>query len=299
MYIDPFTCECGYKAYAGDREGATFRIERGIPKVHFVCRCGREHDLANNQQTIDQLALSSNVYAAMFGLSNASQEEEIVTRVAAPFVVHYNPPFEMLGFVGHEVLTKGYSPVMDSDRSMLGGVVLSEDPHVLTSEEGVSLIYRAVGLRNTGKLAVWHVLFYGGLIARKQEAYKFAVIEFAVAFEAYLNQLLETTLSAKYGAAVTKMLLNKTNKLERRFTELLELAIGHKHSERDDIYGAWQRDVQGKRNDVAHGIPTVVSAQDAYRAQYVSYSAIRWLADLLAHGKLSKTQNHTAHNSGS
>jgi hypothetical protein len=94
---------------------------------------------------------------------------------------------------------------------------------------------------------------------------------------AYLELHLKESLSKKFGQAVCDYLLASTWSIEERCKGLLEFAIGHRLSERADVFQPWKSNVQEIRNDLSHGTFVHLDTAAVEMAHQAVFQAIRWV----------------------
>lgn len=313
MYIEPLACGCkNRKRYGGDWDAVSWNP--AIPRLRVECfGCGLAIANENKQMAVDQLALSSQIQYRLTGLSNEASQDTINTKLNTAFSIDYARPFDMFGLVSATPMIDGYTTIIDGDKNIAAGVTMSHDPMETTRTERIPVLIRIAGLVEINTLPTWHVLLYSGLYVQRQGLYRAALIDYAVAFEAFLYKLLREEITRHHGEKVTISLFEKYRNIDERFRGLLDIAIGHTHNENEQgekIYQAWSRWVQQPRNMLAHGDKLVraadgeevktdvgfdVTEEQATRAYTTTYHAIRWLQDLRARDTLSKNQNQIGH----
>ena len=145
------------------------------------------------------------------------------------------------------------------------------------SEQQVSWLVH--GLVDIDKLPTWYVHFYSAIAHAENGFCKPALLDYAVAFETFVETFLEEHLRQKYGSQVAEYLLRRTWHIEDRVKGLLELATEHRLSEREDVYQPWDKHVRGPRNDLSHGLSVSVNEEAVERAHQAVYQALRWIQD--------------------
>lgn len=135
------------------------------------------------------------------------------------------------------------------------------------------------GLIDLDLLPTWYIHFYGAITQLEHGLFKPALIDYAVAFEVFLDTFLTARLTKRCGTEVARYLLRRAPRIEERVKDLLELAIGSRLSSRDDVYQPWDKDVRTLRNKLAHGERLTVDRDAVERAHSAVYQAIRWIQD--------------------
>ncbi len=109
--------------------------------------------------------------------------------------------------------------------------------------------------------------------------YKSSLFEYAVSFEAFIEEYLRKSLTSKYDEPVTQYLLKRNRSVEERVNALLSVATGKKLSEKSDVYQAWDENVRKIRNKIFHGDELEVTKDMAFRAHCAVYDAIRFIQE--------------------
>lgn len=161
-------------------------------------------------------------------------------------------------------------------------VLSSVDSSGSGGSKAIQFSWFVYGLDEIDSLPNWYVLFYGAMTQVAKGLYKPAVLDYAVAFEVFLETFLADRLRKKYDAVTADYLLRRTWRIEERVKDLLELTIGHKLSERDDVYQPWDRDVRDPRNRLSHGEKVSLNLESAERAHSAVFQSIRWVESVSA-----------------
>jgi hypothetical protein len=133
------------------------------------------------------------------------------------------------------------------------------------------------GLVDIDILPSWYVQFYAAVTQLAGKLYKAALWDYAIAFEVFLGEFLAHHLTTKYGTAMSEYILRRSWRVEDRCKEVLELAIGHRLRERDDVYLPWDQKVRKPRDGLLHGERVTVDEEAAEQAHQAVYQAIRWV----------------------
>jgi len=265
MFIPPITCPaCSRTARPGE-EG----FQDSNTEIH--CACGQTIPDAS----VDQRILSTNIFARLGATANHVQYGSVAFPVGRSLDVTFSDPFEVVPvpFLTPQapilVGTKHVGPKgMLVLSSAAGSEKLGDDP--------VRVSWLAFGLRDVASLPTWWIIFFGAVTHAMNGLYKAALLDYAAAFEAFLEQILRQKLKAKFGPELAEYLLRRAWRIEERAKDLLELATGHRLAERDDVYQPWLRDVKEPRDHLIHGKPLSVSEKHSEAAHSASFQAIRW-----------------------
>jgi hypothetical protein len=110
--------------------------------------------------------------------------------------------------------------------------------------------------------------------------YKPALLDYAIAFEIFLEAYLRSRLNARLGPRATEAMLKENWRVRDRCKKVLRLATGYGMSDRNDVYQPWDVHVRKPRDDVAHGRKSTVKLEEAEKAHQAVYQAIRWIESL-------------------
>lgn len=274
MFIEPLKCSaCGRTGRPGEQG-----FQASGSGVDIVVHCDCKHAFKPTSP-IDQQILSTNEFVRLGAASNYSEwgEIELVPGNAADikFKRHFDIPckayFTPTGpiFV-REVRLK--HDQMTAISSMWVGRPLLSTP--------VKISWLIYGLVDLNALPTWYVHFYSAMAQMHNGFFKSALLDYAVCFESFIEAYLGDRLRTKSGAEVSDYLLRRTWRVEDRVKDLLQLAVGHRLSERDDVYQPWDRDVRDIRNRLTHGERIQIDQAGAERGHQAVYQAIRWIESL-------------------
>jgi hypothetical protein len=145
----------------------------------------------------------------------------------------------------------------------------------------VEVAWTVEGLRNIDCLPNWYVLFYGAVTNALSKLFKPALLDYATAFEAFLEEFLLKALTAQYDSDRVDILMRRFWRVEERCKDLLYIATGHRLTERPDIYDPWVKYVQKRpRNLLMHGENLPVDSDAIENAHQAVYQAIRWIEEI-------------------
>lgn len=267
MFIPPFQCpKCGRSGHPGE----TGFQDNGV-QIH--CECG---EVINNDSR-DQRILSTNVFARFSTASNQFEYGQCDIVPGQIAKVSFQKHFDFVALVfltpfGRVVYLK------ESYENNEGMVVLSSlgdgDSRDPTPIQVNWLVY---GLNEIDNLPNWYLLFYGAMTQLAKGLFKPALLDYAVAFEVFLEGFLADRLTKKYDSEVADYLLRRTWRIEDRVKDLLELIIGRRLSERDDVYQPWDQNVRIPRNRLSHGEKMSIDLASAERGHSAVFQAIRWI----------------------
>jgi len=136
------------------------------------------------------------------------------------------------------------------------------------------------GLTNIDKLPAWYIHFYNAITQLENGFYKSALLDYAVAFETFVESFLNECFKDKFGDEIAEYILKKCWRIEDRSKELLELVTGHRLTENKDLYELWHKKVRQLRNELVHGKNNKIKKEDAETAHQASYQAIAWINSL-------------------
>ncbi len=242
-----------------------------------MCTCGNRF----TDSSIDQRILSSNIFVRLNALSNHSEYGSASTTIGRAKQVTFAVPFD---FVGRVYLTPtGEFPFAAKEyfENTQGMLVLTSFLEGEASGKQVpptvQFNWMVYGLKDIDSLAPWYVLFYGATTQAIAGLFKAALLDYAVAFEAFLESFLAKRLTEKYGEELSKYLMRRAWRVEERSKDVLEVVTGHKLSEREDVYQPWFEHVKRPRDLLAHGDRLAVRQSDTELAHNAVYQAIRWI----------------------
>ncbi len=272
MFIEPLQCSsCGRRGRPGE-EGFQSSMEGGEVFVHCECK----HKFAVESPR-DQQILSGNEFVRLGAASNYSEggslallpgtaaEVKFSRRIDFPCKVYFTPVGSPI--VAKEVFLQGNQMTVVS--SMWPGRSLTSEP--------VRVNWLIYGLIDIEALPTWYIHFYSAITQVSNGLYKTGLFDYAVSFETFIESFLAERLGQRYDSELSEYLLRRIWRIEDRCKELLQLAVGRRLTERDDVYQPWDRYVREIRNRLAHGERIAVDRGAAERAHDAVYQAIRWI----------------------
>lgn len=277
MYIELIECpKCGHKARPGEL-GFQLAYLQDRNTHQITCKCGNVFEVITSR---DQLILSNNTFVRLEEASNHIERGIIKLTPGTVEEVRFKRQFDFAcrAFLGSQNVPL-YIRELSLNKDKL--VILSSYPKDKKSVPGnATITWSVFGLVNIDILPPWYVHFYGAISQLVNGLYNVALIDYAVAFEIFMENFLVRKLKDRFGVDATEYILKKTWRIEDRCKDLLYLATGHKLSERDDVYQAWNSFVRKPRNDLAHGKSLKVDNQAAEDAHQATYQAIRWVENV-------------------
>jgi hypothetical protein len=231
----------------------------------------------------DQLILSSNTYLRLLALSNIWETGTIVIRPGIATKVLFREPILAPRRVYLTPTCKVLLKEIDlCDSGMT--VIASLGPDAATSgcpPVGATMgaCWVVYGMKELDQLPTWYVHFCNAAVQGANGVYKTALLDYAVAFEVFVESTLAELLTKQFGAAASDYLLGNTWTVEKRVKDLLQLAVGMRLSDDPSVYQPWDQDVRTVRNELAHGSAMNVDAGMAEKAHQAVYQAIRWVQD--------------------
>lgn len=159
-------------------------------------------------------------------------------------------------------------------------ILSSMSPESTQKLEPVEVNWAVYGFTNIDVMNEWELRFYTALIQLENGAYKAAFLDYESAFEAFVATFLREQMGKIMEAKFIDHILNRTQSIEPRCTNILKLVIGHSMSENKDVFSAWQNNVQRPRNSLVHGQNVRIEKAEAEAAHSSVYEAIRWIQDL-------------------
>ena len=273
MYIAPVKCPgCGR---TGRPAEVGFRAAFEVGGVVIQCDCGQSISL-RGEEARDQQILSANTFSRLSAASNHFESGTVRIQPGHASEIRFTRPFD---FPCKAFLTPNAPVALRAD--FLAGdkvrVLSSILPSHTSLPEVVEIDWSVYGLVGIDSLPTWYVHFYAALTQLENGFFKPALLDYAVAFEVFLETFLTERLSQRFSPDASSYLLRRTPRVEERAKELLELAIGCNLTSRDDVYQPWDRDVRKPRNQLAHGDRLVIDRDAALRAHSAAYQAIRWI----------------------
>jgi len=273
VFIDLIKCEkCGRTGRPGE---AGFRTTGKSDTV--LCDCGNALGVESLR---DQSILSVNAFCRLMGASNHLQCGELSIVPGRIARVTFQQPFDYpcrayLTPVGGVIFVKELSLRRD------GMIILSSHENQPVSSEPISLNWLVYGLIEIDNLPSWYVHFYSGVSNAQNGLYKPALLDYAVSFEAFMENFLRVHLTRRYDQQIAEYLLDRTTHIQDRCKKILEIAIGHRLSERTDLYQPWDNHVREPRNRLMHGEKIPIDKNAVEKAHQAVYQAIRWIQSLV------------------
>ncbi|MCJ7484247.1 MAG: hypothetical protein MUO31_14940 [Thermodesulfovibrionales bacterium] len=273
MFIEPIKCKkCGLSGYAAEEP---FQMSNSSDGSQLHCKCGNTIEL-KDQEAIDQQILSKNTFSRLTSVSNYSESGTLTLKPGESVNVQFSRHIDYICKVfltpNAQVLTK---EAFVSSKSMI--VLTSIPPIHGNTPPIVDITWMVYGLINVDLLPAWHIHFYSAITQNENRLYKAAVIDYAVAFETFLESFLVEKFTSQFGNDLSKYILKRINKIEDRTKELLQYAIGYRLTERADVYQPWDDHVRRPRNRLAHGERLFIGKDEAEAAHSACYQAIRWI----------------------
>lgn len=278
MYVEPIECPtCGRRGRPGE---AGFQVDSTRQHFRVHCDCGEVFEV---ESPCDQCILSTNPFSRLSAASNHCEHGQVTMVPGGTAEVSFQKPFD---FACRAFLTPQGMPIvvkelnLTSDGMTILSSFLKDEPTV--AEATVNwLVY---GLTDVDDLPTWYVHFYGAIGHLENGLHKSALLDYAVAFESFIESFLAEHLSRRYGKAVSEYLLHRTWRVQERCNALLELAVEHRLSERSDVYQPWDEHVREPRNALVHGEVRPIGRENAEKAHQAVYQAIRWVEDIAQQG---------------
>ena len=112
--------------------------------------------------------------------------------------------------------------------------------------------------------------------------FKAALMDYAIAFEIFIETFLRGKLSQGYDNDLADYLLNRTWRVTDRVSHLLRFAAGERLQDGPGVYEPWLESVCRPRNAIVHGQVLQVGEEEAENAHQAVYQAIRWIECTLA-----------------
>jgi len=148
-------------------------------------------------------------------------------------------------------------------------------------DQPVGVAWLVYGIQEADKVPGWWLQLFTAIQSAAEWRAKPAIIDYAGAFELFIETVLNDTLTAKYDAAAAAHILNRTQAVTERVRTPMELAIGHALTEDHAIHDAWVTKVRKVRNALAHGSGPSLNPDAAEEAHQATIAAMRWIADRL------------------
>ena len=272
MFIEPLKCPvCGLQG----RPGAPFSSSSfGLIAAQVTCNCGHEFEKQNFR---DQCVMSTHSITRIAALSNHFQCGIVAVPHGGMAQISFDKAFE---YPSPPYLTPESSVFAIAQVANVrpeGMFVLAGRSPPTAHSQPMNVSWSVYGLVSVDNPPQWYVQFYGAVCQLTEGRFKPALIDYAVAFEMFLENFLRQALDQRVGVAASKLLLKKLWRVEDRSKELLELATGRRSTERQDVYNDWDEFVRKPRNSLAHGLAVSVDKVAAEHAHAATHDAIRWI----------------------
>lgn len=148
-------------------------------------------------------------------------------------------------------------------------------------DQPIGVAWLVYGIQASDMVPGWWLQLFAAIQSAADLRAKPAIIDYAGAFELFVETVLTDTLTTKYDSTVAAHILNRTQAVTERVRMPLELATGHQLTEDHAIYDAWTTKVRKVRNALAHGGGPPLNPGDAEEAHQATIAAMRWIADRL------------------
>ncbi len=148
-------------------------------------------------------------------------------------------------------------------------------------DQPIGVAWLVFGIQESDKVPGWWLQLFAAIQSAADGRAKPAIIDYAGAFELFVETVLSDALTAKYDAEAADHILNRTQAVTERVRMPLELATGHQLTEDHVIYDAWTTKVKKVRNALAHGGGPPLNPGDAEEAHQATIAAMRWIVDRL------------------
>jgi hypothetical protein len=254
----------------------------GVHRAH--CRCGNKFEVSS-----DQLVLSSSPFLRLLVLSNHTEYGSVAATPGISTKVVFKRPFEFAcrAYVtpvvpdGFPVLVREH--FLQKDSMLILTSVLRQEH--LKPVNPISLNWTVYGLVETDMLPAWRIQYYSALTHLINSFFKPALLDYAIAFELFLEDFLRKRLTASVGQSMTDYLLENAWRINDRVKDLMEQACGQPLSARPDVYQPWDEYVRKPRNELSHGKQLVVGELAAERAHQATWQAIKWIESVALAGR--------------
>lgn len=285
--LAPVSCpRCGRTGYPGWHPfvGTYPHIDEASGVWHtetLTCSCGHRFDVSFDMRLH---ALSESPFSRWFAASNAYEAGTVDITIGTIAPVRLKEPCDLVGLVLLRPVGE------DAPRGLVlkeliagdgGGIdILSAwapGTEALPQAVRVQVHWQVFGLRGIEALNIGRVQFYAAMIHAKDRLWKPALLEYASAFEAYVERYLHGILARRFGEQAAHHLLSENKGIEGRVTGFLRLVAGYELKDEPDLFRDWQEAVQQRRNKLAHGVRMGIGAADVERAHQAVYRAIDWM----------------------
>lgn len=245
-------------------------------KLEVLCDCGAKVTVTSAR---DQQMLSRHTFIRLRAASNHIEHCVVTIFSGISTEITFQRPFDFLCKVfltpDAPVAVKE-SPLGASAMTLLSSTWIGKPPVA----GPVTVSWWVYGLVDVDDMPPWYVHFYAAITHLTNRFYKAALLDYAVSFETFVEAFLKNRLAQVGSPPIAEYLLKRTWRVESRCKELLELATGHRLSERSDVYLPWKEFVQEPRNRLAHGERVPVDEEAAQKAHDAVYQAIRWIESI-------------------
>jgi hypothetical protein len=264
--------ECPSCNHTGRPGEEHFTVSGDGNAVTVHCDCGT---LIKVDDARDQFILSKNSIR-ISGTSNYFEKGHLTIESGKSVMINFRRPIDIISNVS---LTPNQPVIVAEHHVSREGMTILSSAWVNGSlpEDTVSIDWAVEGLIELDSLPIWYVVFYNATVLGLKGFHKAALVEYEIAFEAFIGSLLKNALTERFGKDAADYMLGQTRRIEDRCTSMLKFAIDHKLSECARLYSDWQRFVQEPRNKIMHGSNLPVSKEDSEQAHQIIYQAIRWI----------------------
>lgn len=278
VFIEPIQCSnCGRKGRPG--ENGFGSLQKGQDMV-IRCDCG---NVIRIDSPRDQSILSENTFCRLEGASNYFERGDVHIESCSVTKIKFQRSFDFVC----KAFVSPNSPIYVTEKWLNkdGMEILSagywESASNKERQIEIEVGWAVYGLVELEDLPTWYVHFYSAITHAINGLYKSALLDYAVAFEAFIESFLVEYLTLRYDKDIARYLLKTTWQVEKRCNNLLNLAIGHRLSECPDVYQPWNMKVRDLRNRLIHGEHISINKDAAENAHQATYQAIRWIQSLV------------------
>ncbi len=277
MYIEKIECKkCKRKGWPG--------VEFNLSLDQVLCKCGYEFSVEGLH---DKCVLSSNPFVRLSTLSDYHEHGTVELKPGKTKRINFRNNCEFPG----KVYFTPYKYILDVKELFIKTDhmdILSSIPDAPENSEiaklnlgadNVKVSWSIYGISNSSTHKSWFILFYSATTNLENRFYKAAVLEYATAFELFIEDLLFNNISKRYDNKISEYLLKKTKGIERRLADIYPLVFSKRITQEKKIYDHWDRDVRQLRNRLAHGKGLEITREHAENAHQAVYQAVRWIED--------------------
>jgi hypothetical protein len=243
-----------------------------------TCTCGRSFtmlDAASHAHSFTRwAALSTHVE---FGAVTMRPGEAVNIELTAPFDV-VGPTNITLNMHEPGFMLTAARPLAETQLTIMTSMAPGE---TLPPTAG-TVVWAIHGIRDANSHPTWWLQLYAAMENAAKWNWKPALIDYASAFETYVETFLSRTLTQRYGQPMADYLLKEKKWIDDRVKGVMELATNHRLSERSNhaIYSAWDNDVRIPRNKLAHGDAVPITGTEVEKAHQAVIKAIQWIETL-------------------